>query len=115
MPADPLDTAMKAVEIFCETKSPEEFAAELRVSCSRRGSAITIAEERAPWHPERQGDAWTSSKVAQLRYDAKSATWSLYCRDSGERWWAYDEVAPSPSVDPLLAEIDRDPTGIFWG
>jgi hypothetical protein len=27
----------------------------------------------------------------------------------------YDRVAPSRSVDALLAEVDRDPTRIFWG
>jgi len=24
-------------------------------------------------------------------------------------------LAPSPSIEDLLAEIDRDPTCIFWG
>jgi Protein of unknown function (DUF3024) len=27
----------------------------------------------------------------------------------------YDPLAPSQHVDDLLAEIDRDPTRIFWG
>ena len=54
-------------------------------------------------------------KIAQLRHDASTDMWTLYCRDSSERWWPYDGVGPSSSVDPLLAEIDEDPTGIFWG
>ncbi len=54
-------------------------------------------------------------KVAQLRYDASSRQWSLYCCDRNERWWPYDNLGPSASIDPLLAEIDADPTGIFWG
>jgi len=39
----------------------------------------------------------------------------LRYRDSNERWWAYEEIEASPSVDPLLAEIDAGPNGIFWG
>ena len=31
------------------------------------------------------------------------------------RFHHYDLHAPSQRVDDLLAEIDRDPTGIFWG
>ena len=54
-------------------------------------------------------------KVAQLRYDAPSGRWTLYCCDRNGRWWSYGNIGPSVSVDPLLAEIDADPTGIFWG
>ncbi|MGH3095825.1 MAG: DUF3024 domain-containing protein [Streptosporangiales bacterium] len=27
----------------------------------------------------------------------------------------YDLTKPSARIDDLLAEVDRDPTGIFWG
>ncbi len=53
--------------------------------------------------------------MAQLRYDPAARTWSLYCRNRNERWFAYSAVKPSSDVAPLLAEIDADPTGIFWG
>jgi Protein of unknown function (DUF3024) len=61
------------------------------------------------------GCDWTSMKVAQLRYDTSSRRWSLYCCDRNKRWWLYANAGPSASVDPLLAEIDADPIGIFWG
>jgi hypothetical protein len=32
-----------------------------------------------------------------------------------ERWFLYLDTEPSRDVSPLLAEIDADPTGIFWG
>lgn len=54
-------------------------------------------------------------KVAQLRYDPETGAWSLYCRDRNERWFPYFDIKPSRDVGPLLAEIDADPTGIFWG
>jgi hypothetical protein len=85
------------------------FASNARVA----GNTITIFERCAPWNPALPD--WTSLKVAQLRFDPALGRWSLYCRDGNERWWAYEGIGTSASVDPLLAEIDADPTGIFWG
>src|SRR3954447_16304452 len=31
------------------------------------------------------------------------------------RWERYDGVGPAADVEPLLAEIDADPDGAFWG
>lgn len=115
MAPDAREVALSAVEVFCESRVPPELHDEVRLECSRRGNAITIFDRRAPWNPELMGPEWTRMKVAQLRYDRSSSRWSLYCCDRNERWWPYDDITPSASVDPLLAEIDADPTGIFWG
>ena len=63
----------------------------------------------------RFGPEWSSQRVAQLRYDAKAAVWTLYCSDRNGRWWRYEPLPPKRDVAALLAEIHRDPTGIFWG
>jgi hypothetical protein len=63
--------------------------------------------------PEPRAD-WTTSPIAQLRRDAQGA-WSLLWRGSDERWHLYEDVEPTRNIQPLLAEIDADPTGIFWG
>jgi hypothetical protein len=39
----------------------------------------------------------------------------LYWRDRNRRFHLYDLVSPTASVEELLAEVDRDPTAIFWG
>jgi hypothetical protein len=31
------------------------------------------------------------------------------------RFHAYDLVSPTANIEELLAEVDRDPTAIFWG
>ena len=41
--------------------------------------------------------------------------WAIYWRDRNLKHDLYDLVEPTPSVEPLLAEIDADPTYIFWG
>ena len=115
MTSDPRDASLAAVEVFCESRLPEELKDELRLECSRRGNSITITEQRPPWNPALVGTEWTSMKVAQLRFDPSSERWSLYCRDRNERWLPYDGIGPTAGVEPLLAEIDADPSGIFWG
>jgi hypothetical protein len=53
--------------------------------------------------------------IARLRYTVANQAWTLYWRDRNLRFHADDLLAPSHRVEDLLAEIDRDPTGIFWG
>lgn len=102
--------AVRQVEAFCEQRVPPRARDQVRLEFSVRGNAITIVERRPPWHP-RLGPEWSSLKVAQLRYDPASSTWSLYCRDRNERWFPYFDVEPSRDVGPLLAEIDADRPG----
>jgi len=39
----------------------------------------------------------------------------LFWRDRNLRFHGYDPLAPSPRIDDLLTEVDRDPICIFWG
>ncbi|MDX6538288.1 MAG: hypothetical protein QOD37_2629 [Gaiellales bacterium] len=61
------------------------------------------------------GSEWAEMKIAQLRLDPSDDGRTLYCSNSNGRWRRYDGVGPAATVEPLLTEIERDPTGIFWG
>lgn len=76
--------------------------------------SITIVECRPPWNPD-LGPEWTRSPVARLRYTRMSSEWSLYWIDRNSKSDEYHLIDPSTNVDVLLAEVDRDPTAIFWG
>lgn len=58
---------------------------------------------------------WTVSAVAQLRYNPRAQTWMLYRRDRNTKWHEHKGLAPVKNLDLILAELDRDPTGIYWG
>jgi len=45
----------------------------------------------------------------------KRTDWTLYWADRNSRFQRYWECDPSSHVRDLLAEIDDDPTYIFWG
>jgi hypothetical protein len=76
--------------------------------------AVTIVERRPPWRPD-DGPEWTSFGIARLRYNGQRGEWTLYWRDSNACWHRYDRIDPSSDLTMLLAEIESDPTAIFWG
>jgi Protein of unknown function (DUF3024) len=104
------EPGLQRIRDFCAEKIPGAMQSEVRIECSVRGDAVTIVERRAPWSPEIP--EWSSSKVARLRYSG--GEWVLDSADGSGRW---HEFGPHPTgtLDELLAEIDKDSTGIFWG
>ena len=100
------------IRAYCEGRAPARYRAEMRVEVTVRGKSVSIFDCRPPWHPSLTG--WSRVPVAQLRYDGGSELWTLYWADRNSRWHLYDLIEPGSVVD-LLAEIERDPTAIFWG
>ena len=83
-----------------------------------RGPNVTIVERRPPFSPDLVGPEWSSRPLAQLRYTPPppvAGRWRLYWADRHGRWHLLDGVPPAATPAPLLAHIDTDPTGIFWG
>lgn len=99
---------------WCAAKVPEDALYQVRVECEVQPRYLTIVERRAPWRPE-LGPEWTRLPVARLHYTKASCTWTLYWRDRNSKFHVYDLIRPADNIAELLAEIDRDPTGIFWG
>jgi Protein of unknown function (DUF3024) len=86
----------------------------VRVEVDVADRHLTIVECRPPWRAD-FGPEWTRRPVARMRYTKSARVRSLYWRDRNQRFHEYEFVAPSASVEDLLAELDRDPTAIFWG
>jgi hypothetical protein len=108
LPADIRDAAIAQVERFCSARSTADAAVKHRV----RGNAITLVERRVPWRPDAE---WSALDIAQLRFDAASHTWTLHWRRAAGTWQRYEDLDGAPTLEPLLAEIDADPDGVFWG
>ena len=98
---------------YCDERIPAEHLDKLRMEVAVRGKSVTIVEVRAPWQPE-LSEEWTRHGVAQLRYDPDSHSWSLFCADRNARWHLFQPHAHG-TAEELLAEIEEDQTGIFWG
>lgn len=102
------------VQRWCAERVPQRVRDQVRLDCEVASGHLTIVECRAPWR-EDLGHEWTRFPVARLRYTKATKTWRVYWRDRNLRFHAYDRIRPSASINDLLTELDRDPTGIFWG
>lgn len=104
--------AARLVQLFCDKRNPPRD--DFRLEVHGRGNDLTIVERRPPWRPEAEPE-WSSLPVAKLHWNQKVGLWSLRCADANGKWHPYDEIPPSADLGTQLVEIDRDPTGIFWG
>ena len=97
---------------YCDERVPEHVRNKVRLLFRWRGATVTIFETR-PYFQD--VNRWTESPIAQFRYNAADIHWTLFCPDRNSRWHLYLEVEPARSLQTLIEEVDRDPTGIFWG
>lgn len=105
---------VERVRDYCQSRVPDHVLDQLRVEMDTERLALTILECRPPWR-EDLGPAWTRHPVARLRYTMKTRLWTLYSRDRHGTWHRYPFVPAARTVVPLLEEVERDPTCIFWG
>jgi hypothetical protein len=97
---------------YCARKIPEHVRDQVRMSYTVRGNNVTLIEERRSYADPA---IWSKMPIAQFRYDETDRDWLLYCADRHSRWMIYGAAAQAHDLRELLDEVDRDPTGIFWG
>ena len=107
------ELAVAKIKRFCHEHTPAEFRNEMRLEVEVRATPVTIEECRPLFHG--QPGEWTRMKIAQLRFDSGNKTWALYWADRNSRWHRYDDLEATDVLDAVLAEIDEDPTCIFFG
>lgn len=100
------------VSKYCAARVPAHLRDQIRHTFGFRGNSLTLFERRPHYE---DNSVWTKLPVAQFRYTEKDRTWTLYWADRNSRWHAYDRIPASRGLDALLAEVDDDPTCIFWG
>jgi len=106
--------AVRKVEAYCDARVPKGVRDQVRLEAGVRGNAVTIVERRPPWR-EGIGPEWTTLKIAQLRYDAATGMWTLYWADRNGRWLRYPDAEPASSIETLIAAIEGDRSGAFFG
>jgi hypothetical protein len=99
---------------YCEKRVPEHLRDQVGITFRIKGETVTLLERRPPLLTTGRTE-WTEIVVAQFRREPGIGRWSLYCADRNSRWHPYQGIRPTKTLIPLLAEVDRDPTGIFWG
>lgn len=117
LPQDVRTYAESALRAYCDRRASRFVRRDVRLEVALRGDAATVYESRflpAGGRGEDSG-VWSRLTVAQFRFDARTRRWTLYYADRSSRWYLYDDSDPSERFEDLIAEVDADPTGIFWG
>lgn len=101
----------KIMQNYCNTKIPSELKESIKLSYEIRGNYITLIESRSFW---KDSSKWTDMKIAQIRFKNENKTFNLYSIDRNDKWHLYDFIESSSQLNDILAEIDKDPTSIFF-
>ena len=105
--------AATALAEFCRRHSSAEVADQLRYEYAFDANAALLIERRPSFmDPAAQ---WTSLPVAKFRYSTGRGVWTLYWADRNEKWHRVSSAPAAKTIDPLLAQVLADPSGVFWG
>jgi hypothetical protein len=97
---------------YCEEKIPLDIRNQVKIEFLIRGDEVSLFECRAPWKGEGE---WISMKIARFKKDHKTETWQLYWADRNDRWKPYPPLPYHRDIEMLLAEVEENETGAFWG
>jgi len=73
---------------------------------------VIIYEIRPRWN---KPDEQTRLPCAKLKFVRNQNVWKLYWHRADMKWHAYDPCKSSRDLAELIAEIDTDPHGCFFG
>ncbi len=96
---------------YCD-RVPERVRDQLRHTFTISPTSVELFEERPAF---RNPSEWRRHPVAKFRFIATRKLWALYCRHRDLKWHSYELLPQAGSFEIPLREVQRDPTGIFWG
>ncbi|MCQ6560447.1 DUF3024 domain-containing protein [Paenibacillus mendelii] len=99
----------RILQSYIEQKVPKEIRNEIKLKFTIRGNNVTLKEERLGYQSR-----WFEYDIAQFRFKNETNTWSVYWRDSKDKWHLVEEIAPSGDFVHQLQCVDVNASGIFW-
>jgi hypothetical protein len=105
------ERAFRALRRLCD-KVPLEIRHQLTHDFRVVRSDIEFFSRR-PHYQNRKREI--ESVIAKFRYNARRGAWALLWSDRNLRWHTYEGFEERRDFLELLREVQRDPTGIFFG
>lgn len=97
---------------LCRRRTQLALADQLRLGFEIAGQSVVLFEERPDW---RDLARRKRSRFAKLRYVRANGLWTLYWRRADGNWHAYHPASPTSDLAALVAVVDEDPYGAFFG
>ena len=97
---------------ICQPHPDPQIAAEVRRGYRFEGADAVLFEGQPSFlKPE----VWHERPIAKFRFNKSRGVWQLFCMFRDLKWRAYEPLRESADLAQLVSEVQRDPTGIFWG
>jgi len=112
IPQDLMTAVDAELSAFCARRVPEAVRHQVRLVHAWDGNKVTLVEQRPRWNNPSE---WIDHPIARFRYRVAEGDWTIDWRDAHGKWHDYKPHPGSKAFSRVLAEVDQDPTGIFWG
>ena len=113
LPVLTLHLARTKLGAYCARKIPESARDQVRLELEFADNHVTLIESRPHF---REPGLWSRLPVARFRFNPGAGTWALLSPvfANKEAWRLYP-IQPSRDLDKLIATVDEDANGVFWG
>ena len=95
-----------------QRRSPPHLRDEVRLTYDVKDHSVEVYEERPGW---RNRSHWTRLGIAKFKYVKRTQKWHLYWMRQDLKWHLYEPLSVSRTIEKLVAEVERDPHGAFFG
>lgn len=75
---------------------------------------VTVLECRPPWRAD-LGPEWTRFPIVRFHYTQARREWATSCRDRNLKFRRHTPMRPSGQIETLIAAVEADHSGVFWG
>ena len=97
---------------MCKRRSPVHLRDQLRTVFVVKEHDVTVYQERPRCNNPGE---WTTSGIAKFKYIRNQDVWQLYWMRQDLKWHSYGPFPESTRIDRLVAEVDKDFHGAFFG
>ena len=102
----------KRLTAYCAPHPRLEVRRQLRYGFDLSANAVVLFEERPRYDRPSQ---WMRHDIVKFRWVATQREWRLFCQFRDLKWRLYEPRPSARDFATLLAEVEADPTCIFWG
>ena len=109
---DELAHIEETVGALCRRRTSPKFKNELSIEYRVLRHDVTVVERRPHWNGK---PGFTERGFAKFKFTRGTQQWRLLWMRADLKWYAYKVEGNKSRLAQLVAEVDRDPWGCFFG
>lgn len=106
-----LARVQRTMDAYIQRRRPRpEIRNELDIGYAVDNQSVTIHEDRRLYDGSR-----ILEPVAKATWVKTQKVWKIFWMRADLKWHSYEPLAQARTLDDVLAAVDADPYGCFWG